>query len=113
MQWIIDPNDWGMVCGIEGNLWRVAYGENGSLSHDELKARLDAKLEKFLPGSPKPADYKVVRFSPYTIHQRCAERMRVGRVMLAGDAAHLCNPMSVLGPTTILNVLTSSGGVLG
>ena len=86
-----------MICGISraDQLWRIAYGEVRGLSHEELRARLPEKFEKLLPGNPKPGDYEVVRFSPFVMHQRCVEKMRVGRVLLAGDAAHLCNPMLV------------------
>jgi 2-polyprenyl-6-methoxyphenol hydroxylase-like FAD-dependent oxidoreductase len=27
------------------------------------------------------------------LHQRCADSFRVGRFLLAADAAHLCNPL--------------------
>lgn len=37
----------------------------------------------------------MINFSPYKIHQRLAEHLRVGRVLLAADAAHLCNPLYV------------------
>lgn len=37
--------------------------------------------------------------SPYRIHQRLAKSMRVGRFLLAADAAHLCNPFGGLGLT--------------
>lgn len=36
---------------------------------------------------------------PYKIHQRCAEKFRVGRSLIAADAAHLCNPFGGLGLT--------------
>ncbi|KAJ5618598.1 hypothetical protein N7528_006709 [Penicillium herquei] len=80
-------------------LWRVSYGEVPGLSFDELKARQPAKFKAFLPGHPDPTDYKMVNFSPYKIHQRLAKKMRVGRVLLAADAAHLCNPFGGLGLT--------------
>lgn len=95
-----------MVCGVskKDKLWRIVYVEDGGLSHEELKARQPEKYEKLLPGNPKPGEYEIVRFSPYTIHQRCVEKMRVGRVLLAGDAAHLCNPMYV----ALCSVFTNS-----
>jgi 3-(3-hydroxy-phenyl)propionate hydroxylase/6-hydroxy-3-succinoylpyridine 3-monooxygenase len=34
------------------------------------------------------------------MHQRCAERFRAGRVLLAGDAAHVTNPTGGFGLTT-------------
>jgi 2-polyprenyl-6-methoxyphenol hydroxylase-like FAD-dependent oxidoreductase len=38
-------------------------------------------------------------FSPYKLHQRQASKFRVGRVILAGDAAHACNPFGGMGLT--------------
>jgi 2-polyprenyl-6-methoxyphenol hydroxylase-like FAD-dependent oxidoreductase len=52
-----------------------------------------------LPGNPKPEDFTLVDFSFYSQHQRCAEKLRVGRVLLAADAAHLCNPWGGMGLT--------------
>ena len=90
-----------MICGIskKDSLWRIAYGEESSLSSEELRARMPDKLRQMLPGNPDPTEYEVLRFSPYRIHQRCVDRMRIGRVVLVGDAAHLCNPMyDIYGP---------------
>lgn len=69
-------------------LWRVSYGEVAGLSFDELKARQPEKFKAFLPGNPDPGDYKVVNFSPYKVHQRLVKKMRLGRFLLAADAAH-------------------------
>lgn len=77
-------------------LWRVTYGELPGLSREELRARQPEKFRTFLPGHPGPEDYNVINFAPYKIHQRCAEKFRVGRILLAADAAHLCNPLSVI-----------------
>lgn len=80
-------------------MWRITYGDTPGLSREELIARQPAKFEAFLPGHPKPGEYKVVNISPYKIHQRIAPRMRVGRFLLAADAGHLCNPFGGLGLT--------------
>lgn len=80
-------------------LYRITYGEVPGLSREEYLARLPWKFETMLPGRPKPDEYKVVNFSPYRMHQRCAPKFRVGRVLLAADAAHLCNPWGGLGIT--------------
>lgn len=57
------------------------------------------KYEVMLPGHPKPGEYKLTNCMPYKIHQRCAEKFRVGRFLIAADAAHLCNPFGGLGLT--------------
>lgn len=72
-------------------LYRVSYGEEPDLSLEEIKARQPMKYEAILPG-PRPLKYDLKMLSPYRIHQRCSSRFRIGRIFLAGDAAHLCNP---------------------
>lgn len=74
-------------------LWRVTYGEIPGLTRDELIARQPDKFERMLPGNPKSEEYKLASISPYRVHQRLAEKLRVGRFLLAADAAHLCNPL--------------------
>ncbi|KAJ4250203.1 hypothetical protein NW762_012018 [Fusarium torreyae] len=97
---IIDPANWYMAAKItKDGLWRVTYGETSGLTRDELIARQPEKFEKMLPGNPKPDQYKLVSISPYRVHQRLATKLRVGRFLLAADAAHLCNPFGGLGLT--------------
>lgn len=74
-------------------LYRVTYGEVPGLSHEEYIKRQPMRYEEFLPGHPKPGDYRLVNVSPYKLQQRCAPSFRVGRILLAADAAHLCNPL--------------------
>jgi hypothetical protein len=93
---IIHPEHWHMAARISNDgLWRVSYGEIPGLSRDEILARQPTKFEQMLPGHPKPNEYKLASINPYRVHQRLAEKMRVGRFLLAADAAHLCNPLYV------------------
>ncbi|OHE95379.1 FAD binding domain-containing protein [Colletotrichum orchidophilum] len=97
---IIHPEHFFMAAKITNDgLYRVTYGEESNLSHEELKARQREKFKTMLPGHPEPDEYNVVNFAPYKMHQRCAPQFRVGRFMLAADAAHLCNPWGGLGIT--------------
>src|SRR5690606_34266295 len=41
--------------------------------------------------------WRVLHASLYRVHQRVADRFRHGRVLLAGDAAHVNNPLGGLG----------------
>ncbi|KAK3072639.1 hypothetical protein LTR53_006454 [Teratosphaeriaceae sp. CCFEE 6253] len=98
---MIDRLHFPMVAQISNDgMLRVTYGEEGNLSFDEMKARQPEKYKAFLPGKPEPSQYTLVNFSPYKIHQRLAEKMRVGRFLLAADAAHLCNPFGGMGLTS-------------
>ncbi|KAK4233063.1 hypothetical protein C8A03DRAFT_48270 [Achaetomium macrosporum] len=97
---IIHPEHFFMAARItRDGLYRITYGETPGLTRDEYLARQPWKFETILPGHPKPDEYKMVNFSPYKMHQRCAPKFRVGRVLLAADAAHLCNPWGGLGIT--------------
>jgi 2-polyprenyl-6-methoxyphenol hydroxylase-like FAD-dependent oxidoreductase len=97
---IIHPTDYYMAAKITTDgLWRVSYGEDTKLTPEEVKAHQPAKYERMLPGNPKPGDYKLLNVGPYRIHQRCANNFRVGKICLAADAAHLCNPFGGLGLT--------------
>ncbi|ORY57902.1 FAD binding domain-containing protein [Pseudomassariella vexata] len=97
---IVHPEHFTMIAKITvDGLYRVTYGETPGLSNEELRERQPWKYETILPGHPKPGDYKLVSIAPYKMHQRCAPSFRVGKVLLAADAAHLCNPWGGMGIT--------------
>ncbi|EKS70313.1 MULTISPECIES: FAD-dependent monooxygenase [unclassified Caballeronia] len=99
-----DPLDWAVVVQLDqSGLWRVCYGEDPSISMEEVRRRMPERFKRLLPGAPTPDRYRVDHLNPYRVHQRCAAEFRRGRVILAGDAAHATNPMGGLG---------LSGGVL-
>ena len=52
------------------------------------------RLQRFFP---RPAPYDIVHRNLYKAHQRVAATFRKGRVLLAGDAAHVNNPIGGLG----------------
>ncbi len=92
----IHPEHWHMVARISTDgMWRVSYGEIPGLSDEELIARQPMKFQKMFPGHPTAdsGEYRLTNISPYKVHQRLAERMRVGRILLAADAAHCKCPM--------------------
>jgi 2-polyprenyl-6-methoxyphenol hydroxylase-like FAD-dependent oxidoreductase len=94
---VIDPDHWAIIPKINNDgLWRLTYGEPGSIPREALRDRLEAKLAHLLPGGEKTLPEA---FSPYRVHNRCTENFRIGRVLLAGDAAHVTNPVGGLGLT--------------
>jgi 2-polyprenyl-6-methoxyphenol hydroxylase-like FAD-dependent oxidoreductase len=46
---------------------------------------------------PAARDAEIMDVNPYRVHERCVEKFRVGRVLLAGDAAHLNPPSGGMG----------------
>lgn len=94
---VVDPVNWAVVARLgREDLWRVTYGEDASLDEQTILERLPARFAAILP---RPEPYRIDNFSPYRVHERCASSFRVGRVLLAGDAAHACNPCGGLGLT--------------
>lgn len=71
-------------------LYRVTYGEESGLTWEQMQERQPMKFETIL--HLKPGEYKLDSMAPYKMHQRCAKSFREGRILLAADAAHLCNP---------------------
>ena len=55
---------------------------------------VQALMQKFFPA---PHDYEIVHRNLYVTHQRVAQTFRKGRVLLAGDAAHVNNPIGGMG----------------
>jgi 2-polyprenyl-6-methoxyphenol hydroxylase-like FAD-dependent oxidoreductase len=95
---VVDPVNWCVIGRLgRENLWRLTYGEDASLDEATILERLPERFAAILPDPTVP--YRIDTFSPYRVHQRCAPRFRVGRVLLAGDAAHACNPCGGLGLT--------------
>ncbi len=84
------------VLNKEG-LWRCTYMEDATLPEQVFLERLPAVYQALLPGQ---AAYELEGASPYRMHQRSARRYRVGRAILAGDAAHVTNPTGALGLTS-------------
>ncbi|KAJ5713860.1 uncharacterized protein N7483_011041 [Penicillium malachiteum] len=97
---IVDPENWYLAARVTTDgLWRFTYGDKPGLSKEEYLARQPQRYEALLPGNPKPGQYKITNISPYKLQQRCAPSFRVGKILLAADAAHLCNPFGGLGLT--------------
>jgi 3-(3-hydroxy-phenyl)propionate hydroxylase len=57
-------------------------------------AMVERRLQRVLA---RPDPYPVKYQGIYKVHQRVARELRVGRVLLAGDAAHINNPLGAFG----------------
>jgi 2-polyprenyl-6-methoxyphenol hydroxylase-like FAD-dependent oxidoreductase len=92
-------SDWGLVARIRDGLWRMAYKEEQGLSEAQMRERLPEKLSR-LSGGQAIENVQIEMLVPYRLQQRCAATFLKGRVVLAGDAAHLCNPFGAFGLTS-------------
>lgn len=93
--WVLDPMYGAIVAKITGaGLWRYTYRESADLPVETYESRISKHLAQALPDH---GSYELMQSAPYKMHQRSAESFRVGRVLLAGDAAHVTNPTGGLG----------------
>jgi 3-(3-hydroxy-phenyl)propionate hydroxylase len=95
-----DPDEWSAMFKVAGDdgsgLWRVVFptppDETEAAAFDE--EAVQTRLQKFFP---KAGPYPVVHRNIYAVHQRVAASFRDGRAFLAGDSAHVNNPLGGLG----------------
>ncbi len=75
--------------------FRIDWQVPGDYDIDAERASgaLDARIRQIVGGRA----YEIVWSSVYRFHSRCVDRMRHGRVLLAGDAAHLVSPFGARG----------------
>ncbi|MBS0532506.1 MAG: FAD-dependent monooxygenase [Proteobacteria bacterium] len=98
--YIADPVEFGALFKVPDagppGLWRLAYPVNPHEADEVLlsEERVEAALQRVLP---KHGAYDIRYKSTYRVHQRVAASFRSGRVLLAGDAAHLNNPLGGFG----------------
>ncbi|HYS50041.1 MAG TPA: FAD-dependent monooxygenase [Xanthobacteraceae bacterium] len=95
-----DPDEWcncfKVSAGGPPGLWRTVYPTDPALSDEELMSdeAVQVRLQRFFPAAEP---YEIVHRNLYVTHQRVASRFRAGRVVLAGDAAHVNNPIGGMG----------------
>jgi len=98
--YISDPVNWAAVFKMPHDgppgIWRAVFPGAPGLSDEQLLApeAVEPAMQIILPRS---APYEIRYKSVYRVHQRVAKTFRVDRVLIAGDAAHLNNPMGGLG----------------
>jgi 3-(3-hydroxy-phenyl)propionate hydroxylase len=95
-----DPDDWFALFKVSGDetgpLWRVLSSTRPEQTDDELMnpEATEQRLQRFIP---KTGAYDIIHRNLYNVHQRVAQSFRKARVFLAGDAAHVNNPLGGLG----------------
>jgi 3-(3-hydroxy-phenyl)propionate hydroxylase len=96
--YISDPTEWSNLFHWKGppDRWRVHFPTDPKADEATLlqPEAMQTRLQKFLP-TGKPFD--IVGCNLYVVHQRVAEKFRVGRAILAGDAAHVNSPIGAMG----------------
>jgi 3-(3-hydroxy-phenyl)propionate hydroxylase len=94
-----DPQEWCNLFKVRGEspggLWRAIFPLQAEEDDVALsRERIEQRLQKFFPKSGR---YEIEYVNIYSVSQRVAANFRKGRILLAGDAAHVNNPIGGMG----------------
>lgn len=95
VNYVSDPDEWLVILRVP-SLWRVLVPAEDADDSADLQS--DAKAADVfgrLIGTENPVETR--HRTIYRVHQRVAKQFQVGRIFLAGDAAHLNNPIGGFG----------------
>lgn len=93
--YIADPDFWFVFVRVPG-LWRLLLPSRVGETAESLVTN-ETVQERMHQVCPKTGDYDTFHRTAYSVHQRVAETYRKGRVFLAGDSAHINNPLGGMG----------------
>jgi 3-(3-hydroxy-phenyl)propionate hydroxylase len=101
VNYMADPEEWLVLLRAPG-AWRVLVPATEAMSDADLLSdeRKDQVFARLL-GTDQVVT--TTHRTIYRVHQRVAQRYRDGRVLLAGDAAHLNNPLGGFGMNAALH----------
>ncbi len=95
VNYIADPREYLVLLNTP-QAWRALFPIRDGETDEQAREpdRVQARLQGI---APVTGGYDVLHTTLYKVHQRVAETYRVGRVLLAGDAAHINNPLGGMG----------------
>jgi 3-(3-hydroxy-phenyl)propionate hydroxylase len=95
VNYVSDADQWCVLLKTS-SLWRVLVPVEPNVPDAEVLG--DFFVQRVLHGLVDRAeDFQVRHRTLYRVHQRVAQTYRAGRVLLAGDAAHINNPLGGMG----------------
>ena len=95
VSYFADPDEWFFLLRVPA-VWRVMFPTQAGESEADIVSDdgIERRLQRVVPRTER---YEVVHSTLYSVHQRVAAAYRHGRAFLAGDAAHLNNPLGGMG----------------
>tara|TARA_A100001037_G_scaffold254728_1_gene239961 strand:+ start:866 stop:2089 length:1224 start_codon:yes stop_codon:yes gene_type:complete len=98
--YVAHPDQWCALIKVAGDdmkgLWRILLPASGKESDEYVKS-IEWVQDKFSECLPYAPPYEIIHRNLYNVHQRVAETFHVGRTVLAGDSAHVNNPLGGMG----------------
>ena len=97
VNYVSDPQEWCVILRTE-KIWRVLFPTTPETAEDEQTLLSDDFIQERLHHLwNKEGDYDIGHRTLYNVNQRVAESYYNGRVLLAGDACHINNPLGGMG----------------
>ncbi|PPR11721.1 MAG: Para-nitrophenol 4-monooxygenase [Alphaproteobacteria bacterium MarineAlpha11_Bin1] len=93
--YIADPTFWFVFVRVPG-LWRLLLPSRPGETAESLVSD-ETVQDRMHQVCPIDQEYNTFHRTAYAVHQRVAETYRKGRVFLAGDSAHINNPLGGMG----------------
>ena len=93
--YVADPDFWFVFVKVPG-LWRLLMPTFPGETAESLVTDRTVQ-ERMHRVCPIAGDYRTHHRTAYAVHQRVAARYCEGRVFLAGDSAHINNPLGGMG----------------
>lgn len=95
-----DPDEWLNLFKVKGEdpqgVWRGIFPVPAE-EPDEVAMSVDGVQRRLQGLFPKQGEYDIAYHALYAVHQRVAQTFNKGRVLLAGDSAHVNNPIGGMG----------------
>ena len=90
-----DPDEWYLLLQIP-DMWRIVTPVDARREPEDAvqEASIQRSLQNLLP---RDEPYEIIVRAIYRVSQRVASTYGKGRVFLAGDAAHINNPLGGMG----------------
>jgi 3-(3-hydroxy-phenyl)propionate hydroxylase len=95
VSYFADADEWFFLLRVPA-VWRVMFPTRGGESDADILSDdgIERRLQRVFSRKER---YEIVHRTLYSVHQRVATAYRHGRAFLAGDAAHLNNPLGGMG----------------
>jgi 3-(3-hydroxy-phenyl)propionate hydroxylase len=93
--YLSDPSEWYVLIRT-AHVWRALFPVDASL--DDKDVTSPERGERLLQGAvPRSRPYEVTHRTAYRVHERVASTYVQHRMAIAGDAAHVNNPLGGMG----------------